>query len=265
MCLTPINLKQKEAVVPCGKCPQCTARRTSAWSFRLIQEEKQSTTAYFITLTYADKNLHYKDANTRPTLIKRDLQLFFKRLRKANPNTRPIKYFAVGEYGEKTWRPHYHVILFNAEIETIQKAWHLGTVHYAIVNEQTVGYTLKYISKPKPSKYALRNRNQQFQLQSQGLGKNYLTKAMLSWHKKEIPLRSYCNLQDGKKITMPRYYKDKIYNADERLQIHNAQLEKLQKEHELFMSDFDVNYHNLTQSINAIKKHQSFNLKPSLL
>jgi hypothetical protein len=263
--MTPINLKQKQTIVPCGKCPQCAARRTSAWSFRLMQENKVSDSSHFITLTYGDKNLNYSKTGYAQ-LCKRDVQLFIKRLRKAHTNARPIKYFAVGEYGEKTWRPHYHIILFNAQIELIQTAWAMGHCHYGQLSEASVGYTLKYISKPKPSRYALRGRQQQFSLQSKGLGKNYLTKPMVRWHKLDIPTRAYCNLTDGKKITMPRYYKEKIYTNDEKLRIHTEHLKKLEIEHLAFMQgDFDKKLYNLQQGILAAKNQQKFINQKQLL
>ena len=45
-------------------------------------------------------------------LVKRDLQLFFKRLRKI---TGPFRYVACGEYGELRRRPHFHVALFGVD------------------------------------------------------------------------------------------------------------------------------------------------------
>jgi len=56
----------------------------------------------FVTLTYRDEI-----RDLRPV----DLQLWLKRLqfRKA-PET--LRYFAVGEYGDNSWRPHYHAALF---------------------------------------------------------------------------------------------------------------------------------------------------------
>lgn len=39
---------------------------------------------------------------------------------------------------------------------------------------------------------------------------------MIQWHKNDLPGRVYCNLPDGKKKSMPRYYRDKIYNSEER-------------------------------------------------
>jgi hypothetical protein len=64
---------------------------------------------------------------------------------------------------------------------------------------------------------------------SKKMGANYLTPQMLRWHKEENEVinRSYCNLKDGKKIAMPRYYRDKIYDELEkfRIQKHMERLE----------------------------------------
>lgn len=73
-------------------------------------------------------------------------QLFFKKLRLAN--SEKIKYYLVGEYGGIKKRPHYHVLLFNANIETIQPAWSYGEVWYGTVTEASIGYCFKYIMKP---------------------------------------------------------------------------------------------------------------------
>lgn len=142
---------------PCGKCPPCLKARASSWSYRLMKEEKLYTNSMFLTLTY--------DTSTVPitprgymTLRKSDLQLFFKRLRKALPDSK-IKYYAVGEYGGKTCRPHYHIILFGANPGAVAKAWciedkftrqrtSIGNCHYGVVTGASVGYTLKYIQKP---------------------------------------------------------------------------------------------------------------------
>lgn len=110
-------------------------------------------------------------------LSKRDIQLFLKRLRKAHESHRgqmqPIKYYAVGEYGGITGRPHYHIILFNADIELIQDAWQNGQVHYGKVSGASVGYTLKYMTKPsRIPMHRNDDRTKEFSLMSKGLGKN---------------------------------------------------------------------------------------------
>lgn len=152
MCLNPIRLTkkvQRETDVPCGRCPECTQRRASGWSFRLMNELKRVSSAYFITLTYATTHVPITKKGFL-SLRKKDVQLFIKRLRKLHPKSHDtIKYYAAGEYGGKTKRPHYHIILFNSKLELIGKAWKMGDIHYGMdVNEASVGYTLKYISKP---------------------------------------------------------------------------------------------------------------------
>lgn len=63
----------------------------------------------FVTLTYQDQNLPLSASG--PTLVPADLQLCLKRLRKRIAPSQ-IRFFAVGEYGEASWRPHYHLALF---------------------------------------------------------------------------------------------------------------------------------------------------------
>lgn len=199
-----VNTKLERSVpVPCGKCPDCLKRRASAWSFRLMQEEKQSLNAHFITLTYDTKHVPIT-RNGFMSLSKRDLQLFLKRLRKVSPRGIKIKYYAAGEYGGNTKRPHYHIILFNADLEKIQPSWQLGHVHYGTVSSASVGYTLKYISKPrKIPLHANDDRVPEFALMSKGLGENYMTPEMVKWHLDDASNRMYVNTVDGKKSQCP--------------------------------------------------------------
>lgn len=275
-CLTPFTKKSKIGnqtdEFPCGKCPNCVARRTSGWSFRLMQQEKVSFNAHFITLTYDTKHVPISDHGFMQ-LKKRDVQLFFKRLRKLDVATSPdgksnIKYYVVGEYGGKTKRPHYHVIIFNVKIEHIPVAWGLGDVHYGTVTGASIGYTLKYISKPnKIPEFARDDRQPQFALMSKGLGKNYLTPNIMAWHNETkanaFLTRMYVNLEDGKKASMPRYYKDKIYNEGVRKSIAhvskiNAEYEQRKKEHE-YRGEYWKDYYNSIMS--AFKKMERDYLK----
>jgi len=233
-CITPgtakVGLNSEPLPFPCGKCPNCLARRASGWSFRLMQEGKTATSAHFLTLTYDDKRVSKeglsilpRTANGFATLKKRDLQLFFKRLRQGQPisdQAKPIKYYAVGEYGSKTMRPHYHIILFNAVLSTIDPAWQNGAIHYGDVTGASIGYTLKYMSKP-PRIPVHRNddRVREFALMSKGLGIGYMSSEMMHWHHADLENRMYVNLLDGKKASMPRYYKEKIYYPWERKRI----------------------------------------------
>lgn len=250
--MTPFNVRVSNPsrgletiAVPCGRCPACYKRRVSGWSFRLLQEEKISVSSHFITLTYDTKNVPITK-NGFMQINKRDLQLFFKRLRKCNEEK--IRYYAVGEYGGKTNRPHYHIILFNAKIETVQPAWNLGEIHYGKVEGASVGYCLKYMSKKsKIPMHKNDDRQPEFGLMSKGLGKNYITDQMQKWHLQDPYQRMYVNLPGNQKISMPRYYKDKIYTEQQRKQIGVAVRLKMLKQLEVSLVD-PMYYRNTFES-----------------
>jgi len=208
---------------PCGKCPACVRRRVSGWAFRLNKQSEQSNSAHFVTLTYNDEHIK-KSKNGFETLVKKDVQDFFKRLRKLTKQK--ISYYAVGEYGDTGERPHYHIILFNANPKIVENAWKLnditlGNVHFGDVGDASVGYTLKYISKDKKiPQFNGDDRQKEFALMSKGLGAGYLTENMVKWHTKgNIENKVYLPLKDGKKAAMPRYYKDKLYDKGQKFRI----------------------------------------------
>jgi len=251
MCLTPFRVVRDEVSisVPCGKCEKCAARRISGWSFRLMQQDKQSISSYFLTLTYEPERCPITKSGYMD-LRKRDLQLFFKRLRKAHESlsssslpSHPIKYYACGEYGGKSWRPHYHILLFNAELElmigkrhadmikrgTIEldgkwpfkvAQWDNGHVTFGELNPASVGYTMKYISKPKRIPlHRNDDREREFALMSKGIGKDYLSTEIIAYHKADLLNRMVLTTEKGVKLSMPRYYKDKMYTFEERSEI----------------------------------------------
>lgn len=119
-------------------------QHAKAWALRCQLELQQHQSAVFTTLTYNDENLP-------PTLQKRDLQLFLKRLRKHRPpTTRAIRFFACGEYGETNSRPHYHAILYGLRVlqeGLIHDTWGLGHTHTAEANPKTIAYTAGYTTK----------------------------------------------------------------------------------------------------------------------
>jgi len=95
--------------VPCGQCIGCKLERARQWAIRCQHEASLHPLKCFITLTY-DEN-HLPD---NLSLVPEDLSKFWKRLRKAFPGHK-LGYFACGEYGETSLRPHYHAILFGLE------------------------------------------------------------------------------------------------------------------------------------------------------
>lgn len=222
MCIQPLTLADR--MVPCGKCVECKARRVSGWSYRLMQESKTAQSAHFITFTYENQQ-NCKESDTARvthtglrTLVLRDVQLFWKRVRRAAEKRRglPIKYYCAGEYGSNTQRPHYHAIVFNATVEELEGSWHLGYMHFGTVTGASIGYCLKYISKgTRVPMYKGDNRKPEFSVMSKGLGASYVTDAMAGYHKAALVERCCLTIEDGKKLAMPRYYKERIYNSSE--------------------------------------------------
>lgn len=205
-CIAPKYLSKQDIIVPCGRCAFCMATRRSDWSTRLHYEAKMHLDSKFVTLTYANPHLTW--AHSKPQLVKLDLQKWFKRVRKSGVK---IRYYAVGEYGAKTYRPHYHILLFGPVSEDlIRKSWPLGQVHIGKVTSASIAYCLGYMVNGK-SWQMIHQRVRPFCTMSRrpGLGANYLTKAMVQWHKDDR--KNYCII-DGKKRHLPRYYKCKIFS-----------------------------------------------------
>lgn len=204
--------------VPCGRCPLCKRRRASSWAFRLRYHERE-TPAHFITLTYDSDHIPISP-NGFATLSKRDVQLFFKRLRKLCPGVR-IKYYAVGEYGKQRTRPHYHAIVYSVPDSNLyDQAWTAGVVHVGTVTGASISYTLKYISKPpnpKIGRFSRDDRVKEFSLMSKGLGADYIKASNSAYHRARVD-QLYLQIEDGVKLAMPRYYREKIWNEAERKQ-----------------------------------------------
>lgn len=217
MCDSPyyvtIHWQPDKVPVPCGRCPPCQKRRVSQWAFRLKQQERISCTAYFITLTY--NTLHVPITSKGfMSLKKRDYQLFMKRLRKVHKNEK-ITYYACGEYGSNNYRPHYHAIIFNCREDEIARAWQLGEVHIGKVTGASIAYTLKYINKGKIiPMHQNDDRIPEFSLMSKGMGSNFLTPSTIEFYKNDLS-KAYITIEDGIKIALPRYYKNKIYSEHE--------------------------------------------------
>lgn len=249
-CISPIKLKDANAVVPCGRCYPCKMRRVSAWSFRLMKEADRSRSAFFVTLTYDNDHVPISN-NGFMSLRKRDVQLFLKRLRYYNSDNSkwPLKYYLAGEYGSDTMRPHYHIILFNCTLENLIglkyenayvygnllldgkdqydcDSWPCGHITVGDFSQGSVGYTLKYICKDSlVGKFERDDRVKEFSIMSKRIGDNYLTDAMKRYHLADVLERMFCTTDEGVKMSMPRYFKERIYTKWQRMSI-GYQMEK---------------------------------------
>uniref|UniRef100_A0AAU8B6J0 Replication initiator protein n=2 Tax=unclassified Microvirus TaxID=338099 RepID=A0AAU8B6J0_9VIRU len=122
--VTPEMLQDPYLIqVPCGHCIGCRLEYSRQWANRMMLELQYHEDSWFVTLTYDDYHVPiawYTDDSTGETcpamtLNKRDWQLFMKRLRKMFPDQR-IRFYMAGEYGDHTFRPHFHAILFGLKL-----------------------------------------------------------------------------------------------------------------------------------------------------
>lgn len=105
--------------VPCGRCPQCRARKQSDFIQR-IQIECFTNYMFFCTLTYKDEELPSMEVNGFKHYYAdiKDFQNMIKHIRQKDLFGRPFKFLAVNEYGGKRHRPHFHVVFLVPKYET---------------------------------------------------------------------------------------------------------------------------------------------------
>lgn len=269
--------------LPCGKCVYCRKKRTADWVLRLESEMKRSETAYVATLTYSSEWLPYSKTGL-PTLVKSQkyvvdgkaknleasIPAFMKRLRYYESvigYDAPIRFYAVGEYGKKRRRPHYHVILFNvADPEHIRKSWSYGEIYVDRLSTASIVYCLKYLNKERMiPEFEGDDRVPEFALMSKGLGDNFLTDQMIRYYRENKVL--YVTKRGGQKVGLPRYYKEAIWPPDDPdrdkvfMEMRERMNEEFLKRYDELRLDFSYKYpghptYDFTQYLGNLKEGQ---------
>lgn len=234
-------------LIPCGQCIGCKIGKREDWVTRMELESRTSDPdgIYFVTLTYNDENIPnlnlttgeimrgkayaWKGGSETPecvqTLWKEDITLFLKRLRKGYQGG--IRYFLAGEYGEKTGRPHYHMIIYgwyptdltpihkltkssHLTSKKLEEIWGKGNVDIAPATPETYRYVAGYVTKKL---YGDDNKYKEWGMQAPycvmsrmpGLGDEYYNQ-----HKEEIWEQGYITCAGGKHARIPDYYYRKL-------------------------------------------------------
>lgn len=259
-CFHPVRIRdpnnETETIsVPCGHCFACQSNRRKDWHMRIKYELLHNVCSYTVTLTYDNEHLPkpvlFGEADILHTGYKelddaafeehmdtigfyyhpydvRDVQLFFKRLRK---NGLKFRYFGVAEYGGKRARPHYHIIFFfdyyisKVKFQTlVVNQWPCG--HEIVVDETDdacIGYTLKYCLKF----YNVRQPQPKIFLSKRPfIGNGYFTSSTVE----------YLRLHPGDvvptivgRLRLPRLFREKLYDDDMKASNHDLLMLSMSK------------------------------------
>lgn len=96
----------------------------------------------FLTTTYDKEHL----PNDGSVSV-RHLQEYLKRVR-ARIYPRKIRYYGVGEYGERSGRPHYHLALYGVQdVDMLREAWGQGEIDVGFLEPASAAYICGYVAK----------------------------------------------------------------------------------------------------------------------
>lgn len=165
-----LDLPQRESgsvseffYVPCGRCIGCRIDKARDWAVRIMCETYTSSSAWFLTLTYDNDHMDSL------SLVKKDLQDFIKKVRdkvRSYDSDIKVRYFGCGEYGDRSGRRHYHLIMWNLpnllidpkivshskgnllyNSELLNSIWSKGFVVLGSVTSESAQYVARYTLK----------------------------------------------------------------------------------------------------------------------
>jgi len=250
--------------VGCGNCIECRKKKAREWQVRLLEDIKDNKNGKFITLTFSNESikelLKYEKTCTdivtgkkyKITLnslsgyeldnqiAKVAVRLFLERWRKKYKKS--IRHWLITELGHNgTENIHLHGIIWTDEpLEEVERIWSYGHVWKGkmvkdrivnYVNAKTVNYIIKYVTKVDE----IHKTYKGVILCSSGIGKNYTNKHDFNKNKYiEGKTNETYKTSTGHKISIPIYWRNKLYTEEEREKLW---LEKLNKEERWVMGE----------------------------
>lgn len=259
LCKYPVTIELKksaDALRPCGQCMHCRINNRRVKTHRILLESFEHEHNSFLTLTYSDENLPHEWACPKtgeiyaPSSVSPDHhKTFMDRFRKACKRqfNLDVRYYGVAEYGDISFRPHFHYALFGypscpyggakyignrfvpclcPTCKFISDHWGKGNIFLGTLTPDSAQYVAGYVTKKLTSNHTDYERSILNQLHPEfprmstkpGIGYNSvkricdLIRANGINTKEDIP--KYLN-HGNKKLPLGRYLLDKIYTEME--------------------------------------------------
>ena len=169
--------------VACGQCMFCRLEKSRETALRCVHESRMFSDNCFITLTFSDEKMKELCPLTPGgySLVRKHAQDFMKRLRekfargfeyvlrdgkKRFYQSKNVRAYGCGEYGDNNGRPHYHMCLFGHgfydgrkpagksgsgavffDSELLSRLWGHGIVSVQDLTNETASYCARYIMK----------------------------------------------------------------------------------------------------------------------
>ena len=232
MCTNPqkIIVNKEEVIIKCGKCDTCKREKAQEWAIKLINESKYHKKACFITLTFDNKILLDKNSKAvkygaNASFVfninnsKEYFKKFIKRVRKKFSD-KSIIFFHIGEYGEKTHRPHHHCILYGINFEedrfeieksksgktqyfskTLAELWACGRCTVQDLNSNNTIYICQYTLK----KFKNNELNKKYKSIMSFSNRSKINIKWVRRNPEEI-IKGYIKDNDNKKYRIPKSY-----------------------------------------------------------
>lgn len=250
---------ERKLYVPigCGNCIECRRQKYNEWRVRLTEELRSNPQCYFITLTFSDEAMkeicdtwNIKESNALATIAVRK---WLERIRKVT--NKSVKHWFITELGGEYDRIHLHGFIWTDDIKLCMNKWQYG--YYWIgnyCNEKTINYCAKYVLK-------IDEKHKNFKaiiLCSPGIGGG----AKLNRNKYNGKnTRDNYRLPNGKITALPKYYRNKVFDENERDILWTNRLDEQKRYvlgHEIDISQGDEQYYRELKSAQEINKNLGF-------
>lgn len=234
--------------IGCGNCMECRKQEGRKWQLRMLEDIKEHKNGKFVTLTFSNESIK-KIIETKPSkrwgtmaglqgyaldneIATRGVRWFTERWRKEKGKS--IRHWLITELGHNgTENIHLHGIMWTDEsIEDIRRIWGYGYIYPGpgeeekknYVSEATVNYIIKYVTKTDQEHKYYKTKI----LTSSGIGDKYTEtyNAKINKYNEEKETDETYKTRTGHKISMPIYWRNKIYTEEQREKLWLNKLDK---------------------------------------